>query len=421
MFQMPGMDTPEGQGLLAAAFSLLQARKMPGDRGIGGALGAAGQQYMGTRSQAQDQMQRRKYQDAQMEAQQMQLEAARQRQMQEQRAEAERMRRDAYFRGIGQPQGPEQAMANGQGPTIGNAQRLGQPMQPDPMQVLRDLGPQGLEEFTKINSALNPARKFSAYKPGDVIMDESDPTKPVFSVPDRPDKPAELPSAVREYQFAVGQGYKGTFDQWNKDTKKAGATNIGMPKIDIKMGDSVAGQIGPMAKDSRVAVQGAVKMYDAADRIDKALSSNKVSAGPLSTQIQTVKQLVQKVAGGNDENIRQTQQVIRSLAQMAVEARKQLQGQGQVTDSEAKAVAKADAGDIDSMTTGELQDLVTLTKRASHFIAKGHQEMLDTMGTNDGTRGAVPFYRVPGMDTLLKHQPKLPQIGGNSGWAIQKE
>lgn len=73
-FKMPGMDTPEGQGLLAAAFSLLQARKMPGDRGIGGALGAAGQQYMGTRSQAQDQMQRRKLLDAQMAAQQAEVE-----------------------------------------------------------------------------------------------------------------------------------------------------------------------------------------------------------------------------------------------------------------------------------------------------------------------------------------------------------
>lgn len=63
---MPGMDTPEGQGLLAAAFSLLQARKMPGERGIGGALGAAGQQYMGTRSQAVEAAQKKKLYDAQI-------------------------------------------------------------------------------------------------------------------------------------------------------------------------------------------------------------------------------------------------------------------------------------------------------------------------------------------------------------------
>ena len=261
----------------------------------------------------------------------------------------------------------------------------------------------------ELEQRISPKRKLMKIGAGDTLVDEADPSKPLFSAPQ---KPESMPSAVREYEYAKDQGYQGTFDQWNKETKRAGATNIGMPKIDIKMGDSVAGQVGPMLKDSRTATHGAVKMFDAADRIEKALASNKVNAGPMSSQIQTVKQLAQKIGGGNDESIRQTQQVIRSLAQMAVEARKQLQGQGQVTESEAKAVAKADAGDIDSMTTGELQDLVTLTKRASHFIAKGHQEMLDTMSSNDGTRGATPFYRVPGMETLLKHQPKLPQIGG---------
>ena len=65
-FQLPGMDSPEGQGLLAAAFSLLQARKMPGERGIGGALGAAGQQYMGARSQAMESAQKKKLYDAQI-------------------------------------------------------------------------------------------------------------------------------------------------------------------------------------------------------------------------------------------------------------------------------------------------------------------------------------------------------------------
>lgn len=30
-------------------------------------------------------------------------------------------------------------------------------------------------------------------------------------------------------------------------------------------------------------------------------------------------------------------------------------------------------------------------------------------------QGAVPFYRVPGMDTLLQHQPQLPQIGNGGG------
>lgn len=405
-FNMPGMDTPEGQGLLSAAFSLMSAKKLPGQKGaFAGALGDAGQQYLQSSNASQDQMMKRKYLDNQMQAQQMQLEAAR-------RQQAEQERVQAAVRNAFAPMGASQAMAGGGGPTSANAARMGQMPQFDPLQLLRDGGMGALEQGLKVNSALNPAPKYTAYKPGDMIFKDGDMSKPAFAVPD---KPEAAPSSVREYQFAVGQGYQGTFDQWNKDTKRAGATNIGMPKIDIKMGDSVAGQVGPMLKDSRTATLGAVKMFDAADRIEKALASEKVNSGPLASQIQTVKQLAQKIGGGNDESIRQTQQVIRSLAQMSVEARKQLQGQGQVTDSEAKAVAKADAGDIDSLTTGELADLVTLTKRAAHFTAQGHKEMMSTMDSNDGTRGATPFYRVPGMDSLLKYQPKLPQIGGDKG------
>lgn len=33
-------------------------------------------------------------------------------------------------------------------------------------------------------------------------------------------------SSMKEYNLAVSQGYRGTFDQWNKETKRAGASNI---------------------------------------------------------------------------------------------------------------------------------------------------------------------------------------------------
>ena len=226
-------------------------------------------------------------------------------------------------------------------------------------------------------------------------------------------KEDKTPADWQLYQLS-GAPQRGVgFDQWDQARRRAGATNIGMPKIDIKMGDSVAGQVGPMVKDSKIQAGGAVKMFDAADRIEKALDSKLVTTGPLASKIQTVKQFAQAVSGGNDASIRQTQQVIRSLAQMSVEARKQLQGQGQVTESEAAAVNKADGGDIDSLTTGELRDLVALTKRAAHFSAKSHAELVKNMESNEGTRGAAPFYRVQGIDPLLNYTPTLPQIGGS--------
>lgn len=378
---MPGMDTPEGQGLLAAAFSLMSAQKMPGQKGaFAGAIGDAGRQYMGTSNDARNQMQRRAMGDQQMKMQQLQLaEAERQR--------AERDRSEAAIRSQFSPGGTY-----------------------DPRTLLGQGGVGALEQGMKIHGALNPAPKLINVAPGaSVLRQGADGSlTPTFTAPDKADKPT---SDIQNYQFAKSQGYGGSFEQWDTARKKAGATNIGMPKIDIKMGDSVAGQIGPMAKDSRVAAQGAVKMFDAATRMETALASGKVDAGPGTSATMTVRQFAQRVSGGNDEGIRQTGQVIRSLAQMAVEARKQLQGQGQVTDSEAKAVAKADAGDIDSLTVGELGDLVKLTKRAAHFTASSHQEIIDEMGKNQGTAGAASFYRVPGLEAPLKYTPQLPQIG----------
>ena len=59
-FNLPGMDTAEGQGLLAASLSLMGATKMPGQKGaFGQAMAGAGQQYMQTRGDAQNQMDNR--------------------------------------------------------------------------------------------------------------------------------------------------------------------------------------------------------------------------------------------------------------------------------------------------------------------------------------------------------------------------
>jgi hypothetical protein len=43
-----------------------------------------------------------------------------------------------------------------------------------------------------------------------------------------PAKPSEGPSAIREYEYAKGQGYKGSFQQWETDMKRAGATSINL-------------------------------------------------------------------------------------------------------------------------------------------------------------------------------------------------
>ncbi len=211
---MPGLDTPQGQGLLSAAFSLMSAKKLPGQKGaFAGALGDAGQQYLQSSNASQDQMMKRKYLDAQMQAQQMQLEAARQ-------AQAEKQRQEAAVRAAFAPMGASQAMAGGGGPTSANAARMGQMPQFDPLQLLRDGGMGALEQGLKVNSALNPAPKYTAYKPGDMIFKDGDMSKPAFAVPD---KPEAAPSSVREFQY--GQSNP-AFNQWLLGQNSAKGTKV---------------------------------------------------------------------------------------------------------------------------------------------------------------------------------------------------
>ena len=397
-------DDPRTMATLQLAAGLL------GGGGFGKAASRGLSGYQQTMAAAQQEaMEKQKLAMAEkMQAAQMQMSQLQIAEMQRQAQERERQQQ--FLQGLQSPQtvAAGQALAGGGGPTVGNAAAM---PKVDPMQEMM---------FNAVKAGVMPLPTYlqSLHKDNAPIKlgkDDRllDPVTRKVLVDAMPD-PAKMPAAIQEYEYAKQQGYGGTFQQFVTDLKKAGATNIGMPKIEVKMGESVAGQIGPMAKDSRVQAQGAVGMFDSADRIQKALDSGKASAGPFTTQIQTVKQLVQKVSGGNDEGIRQTRQVIKGLAQMAVEARKELQGQGAVTESEGAAVAKAESGDINDLSTGELQDLVTLTKRAAHMRAKSHQSIIDSMAGSDATKGMVPFYQVNNLDKLLKHSPQLPQIGAGN-------
>lgn len=227
--------------------------------------------------------------------------------------------------------------------------------------------------------------------------------KPVYTAEPK------APSAVQEYKFAQDQGYQGSFDQWKKSNARAGATNI-VNKIDNKTGESLAGQIGPMAKDSRTRAMGAIKMADSAERLEKALGSGNVIAGPFASKRMFLNQIGAQMGITGPDSVTQTRQVIRALAESSVEARKELQGQGQVTENEAKAVEKAMSGNIDEMTVPELKALVSLNKKAAKFSVEQHKYLLDEMNQNPGLQGVSKFYDVPGMDRVLQY--KFDATGG---------
>lgn len=86
-------------------------------------------------------------------------------------------------------------------------------------------------------------------------------------------KPAEQPSGVKEYLFAVSNdGYKGTFGEWSKDQKRAGANsttvNVGGERaFDKGVGEFQAKSFGDMTAEGSVAKSDIGAITELEDRL----------------------------------------------------------------------------------------------------------------------------------------------------------
>jgi hypothetical protein len=188
-----------------------------------------------------------------------------------------------------------------------------------------------------------------------------------------------------------GSPFRKVYDQAiAKATTHQPGTNI-----TVKSGDSMAAQVGKIMEGQRTGMDGAMRMFNSADQLGMALDSGQVITGP-GADVKTKALQIGRVLGvtgkTSDEMLVNTRAAIKSLAEMGVQARKELAGQGQITEKEAEAVQKAYAGDLSSLTEGELRMLVDVTKRAASLRAKGYESQLQSV-----PKELQPFYTVPGL------------------------
>ena len=169
-------------------------------------------------------------------------------------------------------------------------------------------------------------------------------------------------------------------------------------KIENKAAENIAGQVGPILKDSATAAEGAVRTLDAANRIISAVDSGNIVAGPLANTRVTARQAAQLLGIGgatNAEVLRNTRDVIRGLAEMTLQGRKQMSGQGAITESESKLAEKATSGDITDLTPAEIRQLANASRRASQFTIQSHQRKIEAANKLPGTQGLTPFFSSP--------------------------
>lgn len=203
-------------------------------------------------------------------------------------------------------------------------------------------------------------------------------------------KSEKAPSTVQEYEYAVRNGFKGSFTDYM--ARKTPSTNI-----TVDTGKGIAAQVGPMLKDAQIQAQGANIQIDAADRVIGAVDTGKIIAGPLATPQLRLAQIGQTLGvTGKDtaETIANTRQAIRGFAELTLQGRKSMRGEGAITESEGKLAERAFSGDIDSLTPQEIKQIANASKRVAEYSISEYNRKLDTLGKNAEMKDIVEFYKV---------------------------
>lgn len=199
---------------------------------------------------------------------------------------------------------------------------------------------------------------------------------------------------------------------------KARVAAAGRPSVNVtnrienKAAENIAGQVGPILKESAVAAEGAVRTLDAANRIVSAVDSGKVIAGPMANTRVSVRQAAELLGVGGKDNaevLANTRSTIRGLAEMTLQGRKQMSGQGAITESESKLAEKAMSGDISDLTPAEIRQLAQASARAAQWTIQTHQSRSKAASQLPGMQGLMPFFNTPVMPGQQPEPAPMPE------------
>jgi hypothetical protein len=284
----------------------------------------------------------------------------------------------------------------------------------------KDYTPESLRRFVQTGSAadLVPVRKrefvngvaVDAYNatPGDVARNPDELAQKLV-VPDGKGGYAINPLAL----------------QAKTSVARAGAPSTTL-RVENKAGDSLAGQVGGIVNETRLKATGALKTVETTDQMLAALNRGGAFIGPGATAKTAIARLSTALGvAGQDtqEKLRNTRQLVQGLAKIGLAAREQLRGTGTITDSENAALEKAESGNIDEMTEGELRDLISVSRKSAALAIESHRANLGSMAQNPATAASARFYEIQGLDDVYKRlqtplqQPAPPPAVQSGGQA----
>lgn len=218
-------------------------------------------------------------------------------------------------------------------------------------------------------------------------------------------KATDLPSSVREYEYARGQGFRGTFQDFITEQKKAGApsTTITLPG-DKKMAEVLGAKGAERLDTSLTQAQEAQSTIQNINELRPILAEG-VFAGPLSGAPRAVAQIASSLGiTGKDtkELLDRTAVAMQGLAKFELSAAAAMRGQGAITENERVLIQRAAGGRLDQFTAPEVQALLTAMEKTANYRIGSHNRQLDVLRRSGSpeVRDLVPFYELGPMNVV---------------------
>jgi hypothetical protein len=171
---------------------------------------------------------------------------------------------------------------------------------------------------------------------------------------------------------------------------KAGATHIDM-KLALDQAKAFNGPIADEVKASHARANAAIKSQQALTGFQERLNDPKLIAG-IGANVKIAGAQVAQLFGGDGADLVATREVIQGLAELTLQSRDMLKGQGQVTEYEQKTLEKARSGDI-SMTVPELKALVKVLTRMNKAQYDAHSDVMGRLVEVPGSEQAQKFFK----------------------------
>lgn len=222
---------------------------------------------------------------------------------------------------------------------------------------------------------------------GNVVLDKNT-MQPIYTAPETDT------SGIKEYQFAVSQGYKGSFADFKKEGRPQGTVvNVGEKTFSSEFAKGVAQNV----ENTFNAAQGAQGTLSRIETLKPLVSDGKVFAGPLSNATQVATRMADSlgIAGANaTEKLRNTSVAMQQLAGLELNAAEAMKGQGAITENERNLIKRAAGGDLTQMTAGEVNALLGALEKTSKFKINAHNKNLERLRKNPATAELADYYNL---------------------------